>query len=60
VDLEPFVAAHEMTARRLVMPTEFRDTLYWGRERTAALILEHGLRVQADPATSCPGISISG
>jgi ADP-ribose pyrophosphatase YjhB (NUDIX family) len=52
VDLEPFVASHEMTARRLVTPGEFRDTLFWGRERTAGLILERGLRVQADPATS--------
>ena len=55
VDLEPFVAAHEMTARVLVSPDQFRDTLFWGRERTAALILERGLRIQADPAT--PGIS---
>ena len=51
VDLEPFVPTHEMTARVLVSPAEFRDTLFWGRERTAALILEHGLRIQADRST---------
>jgi ADP-ribose pyrophosphatase YjhB (NUDIX family) len=54
VELEPFVAAHEMTARRLVTPGEFRDTLFWGRERTAALILERGLRIQADHSTPRP------
>lgn len=48
VELEPFMPAHEMTARRLVRPGEFRDTLLSGRERTAGLILERGLRVQAD------------
>ncbi len=54
VDLEPFAPTHEMSARILVSPGEFRTTLFWGRERTAGLILERGLRVQADPATSCP------
>jgi ADP-ribose pyrophosphatase YjhB (NUDIX family) len=54
VELEPFVATHEMTARRLVAPDRFRDTLFWGRETTAALILERGLRVQADAATLRP------
>jgi hypothetical protein len=43
-----------MTARTLVHPGEFRDTLSWGRERTAALILERGLRVQADRSASRP------
>jgi hypothetical protein len=43
-----------MTARRLVTPGEFLDTLFWGGERTAGLILERGLRVQADHATSRP------
>jgi 8-oxo-dGTP pyrophosphatase MutT (NUDIX family) len=52
VELAPFVAAHEMTARRLVTPGEFPTTLFWGRETTAGLILERGLRVQADHATS--------
>jgi ADP-ribose pyrophosphatase YjhB (NUDIX family) len=54
VDLEPLVAAHEMTARRVVTPGEFPDALFWGGERTAALILERGLRIQADHATSRP------
>lgn len=51
VELEPFEATHEMTARKLVRPGEFRDTLLWGRERTAALILARGLRIHADAAT---------
>ena len=54
VDLEPFAPAHEMTARKLVSPDEFRDTLFWGRETTAALILERGLRIQTDRAAPRP------
>jgi hypothetical protein len=37
---------HEMTARRLVSPREFRDVLYWGREATAGLILERGMAIE--------------
>jgi ADP-ribose pyrophosphatase YjhB (NUDIX family) len=47
VELEPFTPTHEMTARKLVAPDGFRDTLFWGRETTAGLILERGLRVQS-------------
>jgi ADP-ribose pyrophosphatase YjhB (NUDIX family) len=54
VELEPFVPAHEMTARALVSPGAFRDTLFWGRETTAGLILERGLRIQADRSMSRP------
>jgi ADP-ribose pyrophosphatase YjhB (NUDIX family) len=54
VELAPFAPTHEMTARKLVSPGEFRDTLFWGRERTAALILERGLRIQANPAPPHP------
>ncbi len=54
VELEPFAPAHEMTARVLVSPGRFRDAMFWGRETTAGLILERGLRIQADPATSRP------
>jgi ADP-ribose pyrophosphatase YjhB (NUDIX family) len=50
VELEPFEPTHEMTARKLVDPGTFRATLFWGRESTAALILERGLRIQADRA----------
>lgn len=50
VELEPFEPAHEMTARMLVRPGEFLDTLFWGRESTAALILERGLRMEAECA----------
>ena len=48
VELEPFEPAHEMTARTLVSPGQFPDTLFWGRETTARLILERGLRIQTD------------
>jgi ADP-ribose pyrophosphatase YjhB (NUDIX family) len=51
VELEPFAPTHEMTARVLISPGEFRTTLFWGRETTAGLILERGLRIQADHST---------
>jgi ADP-ribose pyrophosphatase YjhB (NUDIX family) len=43
VELRDFRPEHEMTARRLVAPNEFRTTLFWGAETTAGLILERGL-----------------
>ncbi len=58
VELEPFEPAYEMTARKLVSPGEFPDTLFWGRETTATLILERGRQIQArrapDPAAPRP------
>lgn len=50
--LEPFLPEHEMTARRLVAPEEFRSALFWGREATAGLILERGLAIEADRGSS--------
>jgi hypothetical protein len=48
----------ETLEQTLVSPGEFLDTLFWGRETTAMLILERGLRIQAeraaDPATPHP------
>jgi 8-oxo-dGTP pyrophosphatase MutT (NUDIX family) len=55
VELEPFEPVHEMTARRLVRPGEFLDTLFWGRETTAGLILERGLGVQTQRAADPTG-----
>ncbi len=52
VELEPFTPTHEMTARRLVPPGAFVDTLFWGRETTARLILERGLRIQNESASA--------
>jgi hypothetical protein len=52
VELDPFTPSHEMTARRLVAPSRFLDNLFWGRETTAALILERGLRIQAKGGAS--------
>ena len=46
VELDQFRAEHEMTARRLVSPEEFRGALFWGGERTAGLILERGLAIE--------------
>lgn len=54
VNLEPFAPTHEMTARKLVRPDEFLDTLFWGRETTAGLILERGLRVHNQRAADPP------
>jgi ADP-ribose pyrophosphatase YjhB (NUDIX family) len=52
VELDPFVAEHEMTGRRLVAPDAFREALFWGREATAGLILERGLAIEAKRARS--------
>jgi ADP-ribose pyrophosphatase YjhB (NUDIX family) len=50
VELDEFRPEHEMTARRLVAPGEFRATLFWGAETTAGLILERGLAIEnGDP-----------
>jgi ADP-ribose pyrophosphatase YjhB (NUDIX family) len=46
VELGEFTPEHEMSARRLVAPEEFRATLFWGAEVTAGLILERGLAIE--------------
>lgn len=46
VELDQFRAQHEMTARRLVSPEEFRGALFWGAEATAGLIRERGLAIE--------------
>ena len=46
VELRDFRPEHEMTGRRLVAPSEFRTTLFWGAETTAGLILERGLALE--------------
>lgn len=46
VELDTFTRQHEMTARRLVPPDQFLSTLFWGRERTARLILQRGVAVE--------------
>jgi ADP-ribose pyrophosphatase YjhB (NUDIX family) len=45
VELEPWVAEHEMVARRTVDPAEFLDVLSWGRATTAAMILDRALKL---------------
>jgi 8-oxo-dGTP pyrophosphatase MutT (NUDIX family) len=52
VRLEPFVPRHEMTERRLVAPDGFLEHLFWGRETSAARILERGLRIERGFASS--------
>jgi hypothetical protein len=37
-----------MTARILVAPAAFLETLAWGQERTATLILERGEAIERD------------
>src|SRR5687768_5073265 len=46
VELDAFTPEHEMTARRLVSPEDFRAALSWGAETTAGLILERGLAIE--------------
>ena len=46
VELDPFVPEYETTARLLVPPGEFLETLIWGGAATAALILERGLSIE--------------
>jgi ADP-ribose pyrophosphatase YjhB (NUDIX family) len=46
VELQPFKAEHEMTARTLVLPADVLTRLSWGREATATLILERALAVE--------------
>ena len=46
VELDEFRPEHEMTARLLVAPEDFRATLFWGAETTAGLILERGLEIE--------------
>jgi hypothetical protein len=50
VELEPFARLHEMTARRLVTPTRFREALFWGPASTAGLILERALATERTAA----------
>jgi hypothetical protein len=46
VELEEFRPEHEMSARQLVSPEEFRTALFWGGEKTAGLILDRGLAIE--------------
>jgi 8-oxo-dGTP pyrophosphatase MutT (NUDIX family) len=47
VELDEFRPEHEMIARRLVAPEQFRGTLFWGSETAAGLILERGLAIES-------------
>jgi hypothetical protein len=47
IELDEFRPEHEMTARQLVAPEQFRATLFWGAEPTAGLILERGLAIES-------------
>lgn len=46
VELEEFRPEHEMSARRLVAPEEFRAALFWGEEKTAGLVLDRGIAIE--------------
>ena len=46
VELDAWDPHHETTARTLVTPEGFRSTLWWGAAPHAAVILEHGLRIE--------------
>jgi ADP-ribose pyrophosphatase YjhB (NUDIX family) len=47
LELEAWVAAHEMVARRLVDPADFRTVLSWGRASTAGLILARAVAIES-------------
>jgi ADP-ribose pyrophosphatase YjhB (NUDIX family) len=49
VELEPFTPRHETTGRILVAPDGFLETLSWGRETTASLILQRGAAIEREP-----------
>ena len=46
VELDPFVARHETSARRLVAPEDFLASLAWGFAASARIILDEGLRIE--------------
>jgi hypothetical protein len=48
VELDRWDPRHETFERRLVEPGEFLAALAWGNALTAAVILEEGLRVDAE------------
>jgi ADP-ribose pyrophosphatase YjhB (NUDIX family) len=52
VELNPFTDDYEMTGRRLVEADEFLSALSWGGEATARLILERGLAIEGELASS--------
>jgi 8-oxo-dGTP pyrophosphatase MutT (NUDIX family) len=52
VELDEFWPEHEMIARRLVAPEQFRATLFWGAQTTAGLILERGLAIESSRAAA--------
>jgi ADP-ribose pyrophosphatase YjhB (NUDIX family) len=52
VELDEFRPEHEMTARRLVEPEQFRATLFWGAETAAGLLLERGLAIERRDAAA--------
>lgn len=55
VELRPFVAEWETTARRLVSPDQFLATLAWGRAPIARIILEAGLALERSRGTMVAG-----
>jgi hypothetical protein len=52
VELDEFRAEHEVIARRLVAPEQFRATLFWGAQATAGVILERGLAIESRDAAA--------
>lgn len=47
VELEDFRPQFERRHRRLIVPSEFLSTLYWGRAAIAAVLLESALAVDS-------------
>lgn len=57
IELDELNPEHEMTARRLVSPREFRSELFWGEEKSAGMILDRGLAIEQDLGNWGPGDS---
>jgi ADP-ribose pyrophosphatase YjhB (NUDIX family) len=52
VELDSWDPRHEAFERRVVAPAEFLSIVAWGRSLTAAVILEEGLRLDAEAKMS--------
>jgi ADP-ribose pyrophosphatase YjhB (NUDIX family) len=46
VELEPLGPRHAASARRLISPDEFLDSLAWGFAASARIVLDEGLRIE--------------
>jgi 8-oxo-dGTP pyrophosphatase MutT (NUDIX family) len=53
VEVYPFKPLFETTDRKLVEPSEFLDTLFWGQVPIAKMILDRGIQVENRNGSAC-------